>query len=693
MNLHSWIQDVAGANQCAGRAGFFRQIRRDGILCARRMNSLSVRARRVALNLAGALLLVGWATASAQTTNYYQANGSEYPLVGSLPGDQMFPDVAISTTNGLVVWQDNITDGDGWGISARRLDGTLSGTAGTFRVNAIGAGDQERPRVALLKNGGAVFVWQGGREGFQHVYARFLTAKNTFLSTNDILVSTFTNNFQIAPQVAVLTNGNVAVVWASYDQVSSNSMQDVYCQILSTNGTPIGANFLVNQFTTWNQRAPTVAALANGGFVVAWVSEQERVLAPPQGTPSAYQSASAGAKSSVDIYARLFSANGTAATAEILVNADNNPCASPAAAVTADGSFMIVWCANDLSNHNHSWDVYGRVFSSTGSGGGVTLVNTTQYGDQYTPRISSLGKEYLVTWTSLGQDGSREGVFGQLLYFDESPIGGEFLVNTTTAGQQMQPTVASDGVSQFLTVWTSFTGSPYNFDLFAQRYKNVASILLAMSAPNVWAPFLISNNVYLPQLVITWPPLLGLSVAEYEVYADGIGGPTAIVTSNSWTMTAANNLTISSTHSFQVDYVTTDGRHSPLSPAGMGKTWSGMNWGGIPSEWMAAEYGSDMSQWPAASAHLAPNVTLYQIFLSGGNPKDPTTWLQQQLLKTPQGVFLSWNTQPGATYQAQVSTDLLHWTNLGTPRYAAGTSDSINIGGGTANYYQIKLLR
>jgi hypothetical protein len=33
---------------------------------------------------------------------------------------------------------------------------------------------------------------------------------------------------------------------------------------------------LVNQFTNYNQRTPAVAALAGGGFVVAWVSEQER---------------------------------------------------------------------------------------------------------------------------------------------------------------------------------------------------------------------------------------------------------------------------------------------------------------------------------------------------------------------------------------------------------------------------------
>src|ERR1041385_4559972 len=108
-------------------------------------------------------------------TNYYAADGSEYPIVGNLLGDQVYPDVALNSSGGFVVWQDNATDGSGWGISAQRLDGTLSGTLSTFRVNVVGGDDQENAKVTILKNGGATFVWQGGKEGLnQRIYARFL---------------------------------------------------------------------------------------------------------------------------------------------------------------------------------------------------------------------------------------------------------------------------------------------------------------------------------------------------------------------------------------------------------------------------------------------------------------------------------------------------------------------------------------
>ena len=47
----------------------------------------------------------------------------------------------------------------------------------------------------------------------------------------------------------------------------------------------------------------------------------------------------------------------------------------------------------------------------------------------------------------------------------------------------MHPAVASDGVQQFLVVWTSYTGSPYSFDLRAQRYANAAAVLQPMAQP------------------------------------------------------------------------------------------------------------------------------------------------------------------------------------------------------------------
>ena len=698
MNLSNWIQDLfvvrRAGRVCSGKR-IFGQNGRMHIEFTKSFMSLLF-ARRVAICFCWGLFLVIPAAVFAQT-NYYSANGTEYAVIGSLPGDQVFPDVAVTPNGGFVVWQDNATDGSGWGVSARRLDGTLSGTLSAFRVNVQGTNDQENPRVALLKNGGAVFVWQGGQESHQHIFARFLTPANTFLTTTDVLVSTFTNNFQINPVVTTLNNSNVVLVWASFDQASSSSLQDVYGQILSPTGAKVGTNFLINQFINYNQRTPAVAALTNGGFVVTWVSEQERTTFNSSGIDEINgTSPSQIGLASVDVYARLYASNGVPKANEFIVNTDSNPCANPAVAAASDGSFMVTWDAHDMGNPTNGLDIYARAFSSSGVGGTAFRANSHLYGDQYAPRVSAIAADYMIVWTSLAQDGSREGVFGQLVHDNGSLVGGEFQVNTTAISRQIQPVVTSDGVNQFLAVWTSYAGPPNNFDLFAQRYLDVATLLQPMAAPFVYAPFTLdTNGVYQPQLQVSWPPLLGISISNYEVYVDGSGVPMGVTTSNTWTMTASNGLTASSTHTFQVEYLTTSGTISPISPSTSGTTWSGGNYFGIPIEWLEQYYGDSIANWPAnVNTPLAPGgLSLSQVFLSGGSPLDSSTWLRTSLANTSQGMFLSWNTQPGLTYQVQSSPNLVTWTNLGAPRFAAGANDSIFVGSGSWGYYRVLLLR
>jgi hypothetical protein len=622
----------------------------------------------------------------------YQTNGTEYPIVGTLPGDQVYPSLALLTNGGYLVWQDNRTDGDGLGISAQRLGGTLSGLLSPFPVNTIKAGDQERPQVTMLNNGGAAFVWQGGRVGAQHIYARFLSSSNTWISANDIQVNSTAGGDQIGAAVATLMNGNVVVVYSSLNQVATNSLEDVYGQILSPAGQKIGSEFLINQYTPFNQRTPAVAALQGGGFVVVWVSEIQR--SGPVDNPNSGYLYAPTVRPSVDIYARLFGADGTAAGSEFVVNTGTDVCANPGVAPSSDGGFMVAWGQRNTQVRALSWDVFSRPFSASGGGGTVRTVNTYQYGDQYGPRITSLGTDYLVVWTSLGQDGDREGVYGQFLRSDGTPAGSEFRANTTTVSQQLHPTAASDGAGQFLIAWTSFVGGNGSFDLFAQRYLNSALPLPAMSPPWVYAPFTFNNNAYQPQLEVCWPFQVGLPITQYNVYVDGFPTPAATLTTNVWFLTG---LAPSSTHSFQVDYVVVDGRHSPLSPPATGLTWQGYSWGGIPFEWMAAYYGGagNVFNWPGPSMQLTPGgPTLLQVFLTGGIPTNTASWLRVNLVALPQGQYVTWNPQPGQVYQVQASTNLGSWANVGAPRFAAGTTDSMYVGSvSTTAYYRVLVLR
>lgn len=418
------------------------------------MSSFSLSARKIAVCWLSVLAI----PAVVFGQNSFVANGNEYSITGVLPGDQVHPGLSFTTNGGFIVWEDNWIDGKGLGIGAMRLENDLTGSHVSFRVNSVVAEQQDRGQVSMLNDGGAAFVWQGGKLGFQHIYSRFLSSSNNWV-TGDVQVNSSTNRYQNSPVVATLLDGNVVVVYATQNQVAPGSLSDVYLQMFSPNGNKLGSEIQVNQFTDNNQRSPAVAALAGGKFAVAWVSEQERWTDASNGVPS------------VDIYSRIFDSTGTAIGSEFLVNVSSNICAYPDIAASADGGFMAAWMEKDLAVRDNGWDIFARRFTSAWVGGNVTRVNTQLYGDQYSPKVRRSGSSYLAVWTSLKQDGSREGVYGRYLNDDATTSGAEFRVNTTVFGSQMHQALGSDGAGRFLTAWTSLGGPGVGgFDLFGQKY-------------------------------------------------------------------------------------------------------------------------------------------------------------------------------------------------------------------------------
>ncbi len=125
--------------------------------------------------------------------------------------------------------------------------------------------------------------------------------------------------------------------------------------------------------------------------------------------------------------------------------------------VVPGGDFVVAW----TSAQPYVSDIAGRRFHAGGLPAGPEfLVNThTTGGWQLDPSIASddLGN-FVVVWTSGGQDGSGDGVFGQRFAASGNRLGAEFRVNETTVGHQLQPMVAMRGSGAFAVVWTEFGG-------------------------------------------------------------------------------------------------------------------------------------------------------------------------------------------------------------------------------------------
>lgn len=615
-----------------------------------------------------ALTLMLSGTVAVHSATSLTRDGGEYRILFSIPGDQVHPALALGASGGYLVTEDNSVDGSGLGLRARKYNSDFSGSRTTFGVNTVVDNDQKNARVAMLSNGGAVFVWQTTVSSGYQVAVRFLSGNQTFISP-ELSVGTV-GAYQQNPSVAVLADDSVVIVWSSFDL--DGHLDGVFGQRFSSTGQPLSTEFRVNQGTLFSQRNPGVAGLANGTFVVVWISEEQR------------------AAETVDVFGRLFTGTGQALGNEFRVNTSTNQCADPVVTRVNDLGFTVAWSELNLTTPDADRDIYARSFNvSAEPASGAVLVNATHtHGDQYTPQIASLGTKQLIVWTALGQDGSAEGVYGQLVSFFGQREGDQFLINTTTVSKQMHPAVATDGKNEFVVAWTSYTGGTASFDLFGQRFQLLASELLpAPPAPFVSA--LSQETIY-----VAWPESLGQSTLHYLLYIDDETSPVQ-VTGGIYKATRPE-WQAGSAHSFRIAYVLQDGRTSPQSAAATGRTWGAdLNGDGLPDEWQRAYWGDNPVNWPPTNADPDEDgATIYQEFLAGTNPIDPASVLKTQLVSRDTGLYLEWNTAPGSVYQVQVTGDFKDWQNLDTVRFAASTSDSIQVSAPRGlKYYRIIRMR
>lgn len=629
-----------------------------------------------------ALVVVGASTVPLMGQSAFDPQGAEFGIAGALSGEQIHARLALGQSGGYLVWQDNFIDGAGLGIGATRLGSSFNPEFSAVRINQSAAGNQENPDVALLADGGAAVVWQGEVGHTRKIFAQLLRPNGTLRLAGDLEVSSGAGGMKLQPRVAGLPAGGAVVTWGSLQQDDSESfnrvmarMQGVYARVLNADGGFATAEFRVNQRVRYNQRNPAVAALPDGRMIFVWVSEGEEMITQDAlGVTSATQP--------VDIMGRLFNSTGTPVGGEFKINnSTTNICAQPAVTVRADGGFSVIWNENNIGNRENSWDIKARAFTADASPlAGAFVVNSHLYGDQVSPAISTAGNEQLAVWTSYAQDGSYEGIYGQFLRRDER-IGAEFQVNTTTASRQIFPAVAGVGDVGFVAVWSSFVGGDSSLDLFAQRYL--------LGVPKPAAP--VVSGVSQNRLSITWPAVLGFEVETYELYETG--NPLPVLTTNNWWLTPANLLP-ASVKSYQVAYRLADGRLSPLSEVGTGRTWgSDDNFDGLPDDWQLTYWPQGNFPSPLVDSDADGASDLAE-FLAGTNPRDASDVLRLRLTAGEYGWTVGWNTKPGLIYQLQSSSNFQDWTTLGQSRFAIGAQDSQNVDdAGGLGYFRVIRIR
>jgi hypothetical protein len=254
-------------------------------------------------------------------------------------GTQTFPYAACDAVgNCTVVWRSHKQpiNQNWYSTFARRF--SASGTPGAEFV-VDNRPSSYSPRVASDPDGNVVVVWEGG----DGIMARRYDASGTPQGDN-FAVNTSTGQILRRPVVAMDDTGNFVVAWTTRGGDGSRYGYAVSGQRFNAMGQPQGTNFVVNSYTTGNQRRPEVGMSADGRFVIVWQS------LPQDG-------------SGYGVFGRQYDAEGAPVGGEFAINSyTTGEQQFPSVAMAADGSFVVVWQGtNELGG-----SMVGRRYDTTG---------------------------------------------------------------------------------------------------------------------------------------------------------------------------------------------------------------------------------------------------------------------------------------------------------------------------------------
>jgi hypothetical protein len=362
-----------------------------------------------------------------------------------------------------------------------------------FQVNTYTPRNQEAPAVASDPEGGFVVAWHFGYGWPDFAYdVRFrrYDATGNPLGEEQRIVDEVKAGSE--PAVATDGSGGFVIVWHGVQSVTSGTPV-VKARRFDGDGVPLGDAFQVNTYAPpvgpLTDPHPAVVASPAGGFVVVWEAE---------GSPGDDNDARS-------IQARLFDAGGVPAGPQFQVNAyTTGEQSSPAVAMDATGKFVVVWESAGAPLLGNFSFIEARRFAADGTPlGGEFQVNVYTSGARGEPRVSLAPEgDFVVVWSSYsapGPDDSGEGIQARRFAADGTPLGGDFLVNSYTTGNQRAPTVAMDARGEFVVAWQNDGAfGPGESNVDAQRFDATGAPLGDEFRVNTYT----TNYLYTPALVV-----------------------------------------------------------------------------------------------------------------------------------------------------------------------------------------------
>ena len=463
--------------------------------------------------LANNHIVVAWEDTRLNSSIYIQVYDEAYqPLDNNLR----------TTTNapGTLYWSPKISAGASgqfaiiWeelGISSASVllqlfdvDGEPTGIPIDVADLATQSEDQYNPDIEVLTGNRYFIGWSDNRDGGENIYGQVFDQSGNKIDVNFVL-SSGTENNTTALDLAVAADGKVLAVWQEI-----NSRSEIMAQVLASDGSLVGNNFIVSDGLAFGERfAPAAIIRSDGTALISFTDTRNGNL---------------------QIYAQELANDFllTGANSQISSASNGSQQTESQIARMAGDDFGVVWS----DARNDDGDIYFQRCNELGTKIGTNQkvnddLSSVFQGD---PAIGTSDNGRVITaWVDGREDGGLAGVniFAQIFNSDGSKVGSNILVNNDAVGSphlQAEPDcdIAPSGKS--VIVWRD--GRNSQNDIYFQMFDFNGSPV----GGNVWvnqvdkdcfdpAVSMINSEMF----VIGWRTLINIrSYVKFQVYnSDG----------------------------------------------------------------------------------------------------------------------------------------------------------------------------
>lgn len=315
---------------------------------------------------------------------------------------------------------------------------------------------------------------------------------------------------QHSPAIALSADNSRVIAWEDESGALGNS--DIYVRSFNADGTEKLHDFVVNSDQSGQQRNPDIAVDEQGNFVVVWEDDQDNngyfeVMAKGfwadgsvrfdgliVNSVKKYQQQAAKIDMNndgsfvvvwqdghwyYDIMAKGFNADGSIRFTDMRVNAATRGQQKSAdVSVDEQGEFTVVW--QDDTDKNRSYDIMAKSFDANGKERLQDfIVNSSSAGQQKSPRITTLlDGGFVVVWEdNRSLLTASEVVVKGFDYLGNEKIA-EFTVNSVSRGQQKEPAINSNSEGHFIVAWSDIQGLGGQGEIIARSFdKNGLSLM------------------------------------------------------------------------------------------------------------------------------------------------------------------------------------------------------------------------